>query len=97
MTTDDEVMSAAEAQALLSHLTVSGRDAARALRAVVALHARVTSRDQHAAFYMRQAFVFGVAETRRLDAAALRAVLPDAWERLRDAPEPEWPTAGVQP
>lgn len=98
-----DVMTAAEAAALLDGWPHDpegdpvGESLTRALRAVVALHARVTSRDQHAAFYMRQAFVFGVAETRRLDAAALLALLPDAWERLRDAPEPEWPTAGVQP
>lgn len=72
-------------------------DALRALRAVIALHERVASRDRHAAFYMRQAFVCAVDATRRVDALALRGVLPDAWERLRDAPEPEWPTAGVHP
>lgn len=73
----DDMMTAEEARALLvSHeLTGNGRTlAARALRAVIALHEAAATKERHAAFYMRQA-------------------LPDAWERVRDAPEPEWPEA----
>lgn len=91
---DDDVMTANEARALLvSHeLTGNGRTlAARALRAVIALHEAAATKERHAAFYMRQAWALGVDATRRADALALREALPDVWERLRSAPEPEYP------
>ena len=99
----DDTMTAAEARGLLaSHeLTGNGRTlAARALRSVIALHEAAATKERHAAFYMRQAWAVGVDATRRADALALREALPDVWERLRDAPEPEWPgdaTAHVPP
>ena len=65
--------------------------AARALRAVIALHEAAAVKERHAAFYLRQAFVCAVDATRRADALALREALPDVWERLRSAPEPEYP------
>lgn len=96
----DDTMTADEAHTLLvSHeLTGNGRTlAARALRSVIALHEAAAAKERHAAFYFRQAWALGVDAGRRSAAVALREVLPDAWERLRDAPEPEWPTAGVHP
>lgn len=98
MTTND-VMTAAEAAALagVEHGGLCHEDAARALRSVVALHEAVASRDRHAAWGMRQAFAFGVDGAKRAAALALRPVLPDAWERLRGAPDPEWPAVGVEP
>lgn len=92
----DDMMTANEARALLvSHeLTGNGRTlAARALRSVIALHEAAAAKERHAAFYLRQAWALGVDAGRRSAAAALREALPDAWERVRDAPEPEWPEA----
>ena len=94
MTTNDDMMTAAEARALLvSHeLTGNGRTlAARALRTVIALHEAAAAKERHAAFYLRQAWALGVDAGMRSAAVALREVLPDAWERVRDAPEPEYP------
>lgn len=91
---DDDVMTANEARALLvSHeLTGNGRTlAARALRTVIALHEAAAAKERHAAFYLRQAWALGVDAGMRSAAVALREVLPDAWERVRDAPEPEYP------
>lgn len=89
-----DTMTADEARGLLAAHEITGQgntQSARALRAVIALHEAVASRDRHAAFYMRQAWAVGVDATRRADALALREALPDVWERLRSAPEPEYP------